>query len=40
LSDASRDCPANVRSFCTPDNTVIDPSKPLYALFGSVRFSF
>ncbi|HYY92976.1 MAG TPA: carboxypeptidase-like regulatory domain-containing protein [Pyrinomonadaceae bacterium] len=40
FTDASRDCPANVRSFCTPDNAVIDPSKPLYALFGSVRFSF
>jgi hypothetical protein len=40
FTDQTRNCPPNVRSFCTPDNTVINPSKPLYALFGSVRFSF
>jgi hypothetical protein len=39
-TDRSRNCPPNVASFCTPDETVIDPSKPLYALFGTLRFSF
>jgi hypothetical protein len=39
-TDRTRDCPPNVASFCTPDETVIDPSKPLYALFGTLRFSF
>ena len=40
FTDATRNCPPNVRSFCTPDDTVINPKKPLYALFGSVRFTF
>jgi hypothetical protein len=39
-TDATRNCPANVASFCTPDQTVINPSKPLYALFGTLRFNF
>jgi hypothetical protein len=39
-TDSSRDCPPNVGSFCTPDRTVINPSKPLYALFGTLRFNF
>ncbi|HEX8720616.1 MAG TPA: carboxypeptidase-like regulatory domain-containing protein [Pyrinomonadaceae bacterium] len=39
-TDASRNCPPNVASFCTPDDTVINPSKPLYALFGTLRFNF
>ena len=39
-TDATRNCPANVGSFCTPDQTVINPSKPLYALFGTLRFNF
>jgi Carboxypeptidase regulatory-like domain len=39
-TDRSRNCPPNVSDFCTPDETVIDPSKPLYALFGTLRFSF
>ena len=39
-TDASRNCPPNLSDFCTPDATVIDPSKPLYALFGQVRFVF
>ena len=38
--DASRNCPANVSDFCAPDNVVINPSKPLYALFGQVKFIF
>jgi hypothetical protein len=40
FTNASRDCPANLRDFCTPDNVVINPSKPLYALFGQVKFIF
>jgi hypothetical protein len=39
-TDGSRNCPVNVGSFCTPDQTVINPSKPLYALFGTLRFNF
>jgi hypothetical protein len=39
-TDRSRNCPPGVSDFCTPDDTVIDPSKPLYALFGTLRFSF
>ncbi|HVF57950.1 MAG TPA: carboxypeptidase-like regulatory domain-containing protein [Pyrinomonadaceae bacterium] len=39
-TDASRNCPPNLSDFCTPDATVIDPTKPLYALFGQVRFVF
>ena len=39
-TDATRNCPANVASFCTPDQTLINPSKPLYALFGTLRFNF
>jgi hypothetical protein len=40
FTDASRNCPANVSDFCSPDNVVINPSKPLYALFGQVKFVF
>jgi hypothetical protein len=39
-TDRTRNCPPNVASFCTPDDTVINPSKPLYALFGTLRFNF
>jgi hypothetical protein len=39
-TDRSRNCPPNVSDFCTPDDTVINPSKPLYALFGTLRFNF
>jgi hypothetical protein len=39
-TDRSRNCPPNLASYCTPDDTLIDPKKPLYALFGSLRFSF
>jgi hypothetical protein len=39
-TDRTRNCPPNVGSFCTPDDTVINPSKPLYALFGTLRFNF
>ena len=37
---ATSDCPANVREFCTADNTVINPSKPLFNLFAQVKFVF
>jgi hypothetical protein len=39
-TDASRNCPPNLGDFCTPDQTVINPSKPLYALFGQVSLFF
>ncbi len=40
FTNASRNCPANVSDFCAPDNVIINPSKPLYALFGQVKFVF
>jgi hypothetical protein len=40
FTDASRNCPANVSDFCAADGVVINPSKPLYALFGQVKFVF
>ncbi|HKQ99837.1 MAG TPA: carboxypeptidase-like regulatory domain-containing protein [Pyrinomonadaceae bacterium] len=40
FTDASRNCPANVSDFCSPDGVVINPSKPLYALFGQIKFVF
>src|SRR5436190_1910205 len=39
-TNATSDCPANLREFCTGDNTVINPSKPLFSLFGQVKFVF
>jgi hypothetical protein len=39
-TNASRDCPANLRDFCTPDNTIINPSKFLFNLFGQAKFVF
>src|SRR5437763_192835 len=39
-TDANRDCPANLIEFCTPDNVNINPSKPLFNLFGQVKFVF
>lgn len=39
-TDASRNCPPNLGDFCTPDDTVINPRKPLYALFAQVKFVF
>jgi hypothetical protein len=39
-TDLTRNCPPNVREFCTPDNTNINPNKPLYALFAQVKFIF
>jgi hypothetical protein len=40
FTDATRNCPPNVSDFCAPDNVVINPSKPLYALFGQLKFVF
>ena len=40
FTDRTRNCPPNVSDFCTPDNVQIDPSKPLYALFGQLRLVF
>jgi len=39
-TDANRDCPANLREFCAVDNVNINPSKPLFNLFGQVKFVF
>jgi hypothetical protein len=39
-TNAASDCPANLREFCTADNTVINPSKPLFSLFGQVKLVF
>ena len=39
-TNAGSDCPANLRDFCTPDNTIINPSKPLFNLFGQAKFVF
>ena len=39
-TNATSDCPPNVSEFCTADNTVINPSKPLFSLFGQVKFVF
>jgi hypothetical protein len=37
---AQTDCPPNLGDFCTPDRTVINPSKPLFSLFAQVKFVF
>lgn len=39
-TDRTRDCPPNLIEFCTPDNVKINPSKPLFNLFGQVKFVF
>jgi hypothetical protein len=39
-TDGSRNCPPNLGDFCTADNTIINPRKPLYALFAQVKFVF
>ncbi|PYS42298.1 MAG: hypothetical protein DMF71_09600 [Acidobacteria bacterium] len=39
-TSANTDCPANLREFCTPDNTIINPSKLLFNLFAQVKFVF
>ena len=37
-TDESRNCP--IPKFCTPDDIVINPSKPLYSLFAQLKFIF
>jgi len=39
-TNASSNCPANLSDFCTADNTVINPSKPLFSLFAQMKFVF
>jgi Carboxypeptidase regulatory-like domain len=39
-TDQSRNCPASVSDFCTPDGVIIDPSKPLFSLFAQVKLIF
>lgn len=39
-TNASGDCPPNLRDFCTADNTIINPSKPLFNLFAQMKFVF
>ena len=39
-TNASSNCPANLSEFCTADNTVINPSKLLFSLFGQVKVVF
>ena len=39
-TNAANNCPANLRDFCTPDNTIINPSKPLFSLFAQLKFVF
>jgi hypothetical protein len=39
-TDANRDCQPNLIDFCTPDDVNINPSKPLFNLFGQVKFVF
>jgi hypothetical protein len=37
-TDATRNCP--LPDFCSPDQVIIDPHKPLYSLFAQVKFIF
>ncbi|MGZ5481507.1 MAG: hypothetical protein ACXWID_05945, partial [Pyrinomonadaceae bacterium] len=39
-TDALRNCPPNLIEFCTPDDVIIDPKKPLFNLFAQVKFVF
>ena len=39
-TDRTRNCPPNVPDYCTSDNVVINPNKPLYALFAQAKFIF
>lgn len=38
--DATNNCPPNLPDFCNADNVIIDATKPLYSLFGQVKFIF
>jgi len=39
-TDQTRNCPASVSDFCTPDGVIIDPSKPLFSLFAQLKLIF
>lgn len=38
--DTTNNCPPNLPDFCNADNIIIDATKPLYSLFGQVKFIF
>lgn len=37
-TDRTRNCPPGLDDYCTPE--IIDPSKPLYSLFGQLKLIF
>jgi hypothetical protein len=39
-TDRTRNCPPNLGDFCTPDDVLINPRKPLFSLFAQVKFIF
>ncbi len=39
-TNANNNCPENLKEFCAVDNTIINPSKPLFNLFAQVKFVF
>jgi hypothetical protein len=39
-TNATNNCPPTLVEFCTADNTIINPSKPLFNLFAQVKFVF
>ncbi|HEX8921791.1 MAG TPA: carboxypeptidase-like regulatory domain-containing protein [Pyrinomonadaceae bacterium] len=39
-TDQTRNCPASVRDFCTPDGVIINPSRPLFSLFAQLKLIF
>jgi hypothetical protein len=39
-TDRTRNCPPNLGDFCTPDDVLINPRKPLFSLFAQVKFVF
>ncbi|MDQ3586590.1 MAG: carboxypeptidase-like regulatory domain-containing protein [Acidobacteriota bacterium] len=40
FTDANRNCPIEVREFCNPDDTIINPRKPLYNFFAQLKLIF
>jgi hypothetical protein len=39
-TDRTRNCPPNLGDFCTPDDIVINPRKPLFSLFAQLKLVF
>jgi hypothetical protein len=39
-TDRTRNCPPNLGDFCTPDDVVINPRKPLFSLFAQMKLVF